>query len=98
MHTWLLVCPQLGDNVMSVVLGFELDRRCAVQSVHEPVGVVPVNPFGGEQFHVGQPFQRAAAKRRVRPDGLGLVEPDRGLCQSVDAPISVKRQVPRFVG
>ncbi len=27
------------------------------QAVHEPVGVVPMHPVGGEQLHVGQAVQ-----------------------------------------
>ena len=67
----------------SVVAGLELHRGCAFQAVHEPAGVVPVDPLGGEKFDVGQAVERTPADRGVRANGFGLVEADRGLGQGV---------------
>ena len=63
MHTRLLVCLRLGGRLLSVVAGLELRWGCAVEAVHEPAGVVPVDPFGGEQLDVGQPVERTPSKR-----------------------------------
>ena len=83
MHTGLWVCSRGLGCVRSVVDGLVLDGWDAAQAMHEPVGVVPVHPVGGEQFHVGQPVQRAMPERGVIADGFVLVEPDRGFGQSV---------------
>jgi hypothetical protein len=40
-----------------------LHRGYALEAVHEPAGVVPVDPVGDQLFHVSQPLQRSAAKR-----------------------------------
>ena len=63
MHTWLLVCSLWLGCVCSVVDGLVLGRWDAAQAVHEPVGVVPVHPLGGQQFHVSEPVQRASPER-----------------------------------
>jgi hypothetical protein len=52
-----------------------------------------VNPVGGEQFHVGQPVQRAVPEGRVVAHGLGFVEPDRGFRQRI-----VPRHQLRLIG
>jgi hypothetical protein len=83
MHTLLVVCLRLGGRLLSVVAGLELHRGCAVQAVHEPAGVVPVDPLGGEHLDVGQPVERTPPERRVRADGVGLVQADGGLGQGV---------------
>lgn len=83
MRTRLLVCSHGLGCVRSVMDGFEFDWWDTAQAVHEPVGVVPVHPVGGEQFHVDQAMQRAAPKRRVIANRFGLVQPDRRLGQGV---------------
>ena len=45
--------------------GLVLDGWDAAQAVHEPVGVVPVHPLGGEQFDISQAMQGAPLERRV---------------------------------
>ena len=51
--------------------------------VHQPAGVVPVHPVGGDHLQVRQPLQRPSAERRVGSDAFVLVEPDRGLGERV---------------
>lgn len=82
-HTRLLVGLRYGGCLLGVVAGFELHWWCAIEAVHEPAGVVPVDPVGGEYFDVGYPVERAAAKGRVFTHGFGLVQADRGLGQGV---------------
>lgn len=63
--------------------GLELKEWDAAQAVHEVIGVVPVHPIGGEQFHFGQTVQRPPPKRWVAADGFGFVQPYRRFRQGV---------------
>ncbi|CAN5646442.1 hypothetical protein BH09ACT7_BH09ACT7_60550 [soil metagenome] len=83
MHTWLLVCSRGLGCVRSVVDRLVFDRWDAAKAVHEPVGVVPMHPVGGEEFNVGQSVQRAPPKRRVFADSFVFVQADRGFGQGV---------------
>jgi len=41
-------------TVVSVVLGFGFCGWASAEAVHEPAGVVPVHPGGGDLFEVGE--------------------------------------------
>jgi hypothetical protein len=74
---------------VSVVDGLELvGRDIAERGVQAPV-VVPVDPFGGDPFHVVDGPQRPVAEWGVVADGFVLEQPDRRLGEGVDAPIVV---------
>jgi hypothetical protein len=62
-----------------------LDRGQVVAGGVQSSVVMPVDPFQSGQLDVVEPPPRAA-----RSDQLGLEQPDLGLGQGVDAPISVK--------
>jgi hypothetical protein len=80
----------LGWRVeVSVVAGLELVGWDVVEGAVQASAVVPVDPFGGDPFHVGDGAQGAVAERAVLSDGFVLEQPDRGLGQCVDAPIVV---------
>jgi hypothetical protein len=53
-------------------------------------GVEPEDPLGGRQLDLVDVTPRA-----LPADEFVLERPDRGLGQRVDAPISVKRRIPR---
>lgn len=72
MHAWLLVCSLRLGCICSVVDGLVVDRWDAAEAVHEPVGVVPVHPLGGDQFDVGKAVQRASPERVSRRGPLRL--------------------------
>jgi len=69
--------------MFSVVLGFILGRWDPPKAVHEPGGVVPVHPRRGGLLDVTDGTQRALAERGIVGDALGLVEPDRRLCEGI---------------
>lgn len=50
--------------------------------------VVPGDVVCGDVLDITHRAQRAAAKRRVRPDAFVLVKPDRGLGQRVIAGVA----------
>ena len=58
----------------SVVLGLDFGRRPSAEAVHEPAGVVPVHPGGGDLPDVGQGFLRPVPERRAVPGAFGFVE------------------------
>jgi hypothetical protein len=66
-----------------VVLCPGFGRGPAAEPVHQPAGVVPVHPRGGNALHVGEAAQRAGAERGVLADALGLVQTGGRLRQSV---------------
>ena len=68
---------------MIVVFGFCFGGWDASEAVHEALLVVPGYVVGGEVFDVAEGVQGAIAKRRIGPDALVLVEPDRGLGQRI---------------
>jgi hypothetical protein len=55
MHSSLLVClARVGLGVLLMVLGLSFGWGPQAEAVHEPAGVVPVDPYGGDFFQVGQ--------------------------------------------
>src|SRR5512132_2420258 len=66
-----------------MVLGLSFGGWDSSEAVHEALLVVPGYVVGGDVFDIGQRVQRASAKRRIGPDALVLVEPDRGLGQGI---------------
>jgi hypothetical protein len=63
----------------------KLDGRESVARAMESSVVVPVDPLEGRKLDLVECLPRSSAV-----DQLGLVEPDRGLGERVDAPIVVK--------
>jgi hypothetical protein len=77
---------------LTVVLLFGFDRCEISDRGVQPVLVEPVHPGEGREFEFVD-----GAERAVNIDALGLVEPDEGLGESVDAPIAVNSfSGPRF--
>ena len=70
-------------HVLGIVLGLSFGGWDSSEAVDEALLVVPGNVVGGEVFEVAEGAQGAAAKRRIGPDALVLVEPDRGLGQRI---------------
>jgi hypothetical protein len=70
---------------VTVVLGLVLDGRDVADAAVQSVLVEPVDPVQGGEFEVVD-----AAPGPFVADALGLVEPDHGLSEGVDAPIVVK--------
>jgi hypothetical protein len=70
-------------HVLGIVLGLSFGGWDSSEAVHEALLVVPGYVVGGEVFDVAEGVQGAIAKRRIGPDALVLVEPDRGLGQRV---------------
>ena len=68
---------------MGIVLGLSFGGWDSSEAVHEALLVVPGYVVGGEVFDVAEGVQGAIAKRRIGPDALVLVEPDRGLGQRI---------------
>ena len=61
MHSSLRVCLAPGGlGALLIVLG--LGWGPEAKAVHEPAGVVPVDPFRGDLLHVGEGLQRAGAE------------------------------------
>ncbi len=83
MHTRLLVCRRFSGWLLIVVRHLVLHWWDPAEAVHEPGGVVPMGPVGGEEFDVGQEAQWTPSKRCVIAHGFGLVQPDRGLSQGI---------------
>jgi hypothetical protein len=64
MHASLRVClVRVAGTVVIVVLGLGFGWWPPAEAVHEPAGVVPPDPGGGDLFNVRQGFQRAVAER-----------------------------------
>lgn len=84
MHTRLCVWCRWGGGLgCSVVGGLGFGRWDTAEAVHEPAGVVPVDPGGGDLFQVGQGADGAVPERGAVADAFGLVQPDRGLGEGV---------------
>ena len=83
MHPRLRVHGRLAVTGLCIVFGFGLDRRDPAEVVHQPAGVVPVDPVGGDHFQVAEPIERPVPKRRVGPDACVLVQADRGLSERI---------------
>jgi hypothetical protein len=54
MHPSLRVNSRLVVTVVSVVVGFGFGGWPPAEAVHEPAGVVPVDPGGCNAFQLGQ--------------------------------------------
>ena len=74
--------------MLGIVLGLGFGGWDSSEAVDEALLVVPGNVVGGEVFDVAEGAQGAAAKRRIGPDALVLVEPDRGLGQRICSELS----------
>src|ERR1022692_319734 len=83
MHPSLRVNGRLAVPVVSVVAGFRFGWGLAAEAVHEPAGVVPVDPGGGDVFQAGQGSDRAGPEGRVAASALGLVQAHRRLGQGI---------------
>lgn len=59
-----------------VVSGFRFSGRHESEAMHKALLVVPADLVGGEELHVGEVAQLAAAERRVGPNALVIVGPD----------------------
>jgi hypothetical protein len=57
-----------------VVLGLGFGRRPAPESVHQPLGVVPVHPGRGAFLEAGQGADRPGPERRPVTGAFGFVE------------------------
>ena len=79
MHPLLRVYGRLAVTGLCRVVGFGRDRRDAAEVVHQPAGVVPIDPVGGDHLQIAEPVQRADPEWRVTPNAFVLVEADRGL-------------------
>ena len=79
----ILCAGRPAGHVVGIVLGLGFGGWDSFEAVHEAVLVVPGYVVGGEVFDVAQGVQGAIAKRRIGPDALVLVEPDRGLGQRI---------------
>lgn len=54
MHCWLCVSGGFVGTVVCIVAGFVFGRWFTVESVHQPVVVVPVDPGADDQFQIGE--------------------------------------------
>jgi hypothetical protein len=72
----LRVNDRSAVTMVSVVVGFGFDGWTSAQSVHEPAGVVPVHPGGGDLFEIGDATDRPGTERGSVSDALGPVQPD----------------------
>jgi hypothetical protein len=81
---------------LSVIGALVLVRRDIIEQAVQPAGVVPVDPLRRGVLDVVDGFQRASQERAVTAYGFGLVQPDRGLGQSV-IPRRQLRSIPSVI-
>jgi hypothetical protein len=71
-----VTCEQsAGYHGGEVVVGF--GWWSPAEAVHEPAGVLPMDPKGGGVFEVGQGRDRSYAEGPFAADAFGFVEPHR---------------------
>ena len=63
MHPRLCVNDRLVVSGLRMVIGFGFGGWASVEAVHEPAGVVPVDPVGGDGLEVAEAGEWSAPKR-----------------------------------